>query len=171
MTLRVLDIAPLDVAAEALGLLLDAPVPPALADLALRDDDGGELVLHVLGASHAVLATRPGHRMTEQVSCAAVAGGGEALPPRADRPGYTMTAVTARVAPEELAGTAARLGALAGDHGWLCAAFPGADPAVRTALTALRGAAVPGGWAWRTWHLYPGEAGGVIVRTRSRWTP
>ena len=50
MTLRVLDVAPRDVAAEALGLLLDAPVPPALAELTVRDGDGGALTLHVCGS-------------------------------------------------------------------------------------------------------------------------
>ena len=50
---------------------------------------------------------------------------------------------------------------------WVCGAFPGA----RAAVTALVGRAVPGGWGWRTWHLYPCAGGGVVVRTSSRWTP
>ena len=169
MTLRHLDVAPRDVAAEALGLLLDAPIPHALAELTVRDGHGGELGLHVLGASHAVLATRPGHRLTEQVSCEAVGAGGQPLPRRAQRGGYRLSAVTSTVPRAELAATAARLGALSEDgDGWLCGAFPGD----RDALTALCGAALPGGgWTWETWHLYPGDEGGVIVRTRSRWTP
>jgi hypothetical protein len=68
-----------------------------------------------------------------------------------------------------MATTAAGLTVLA-EHrdGWLCGAFPGD----RDALTALRGAALPaGGWSWETWHLYPGVEGGVIVHTRSRWSP
>jgi uncharacterized protein DUF2617 len=153
MTLRVLDVVPRDVAAGALGLLLDAPVPPALAELTVRDDDGGALTLHVLGASHAVLATRPGHRLTEQVSCEAVAAGGRPLPRRTDRGGYAMTATTTTVPRAELTATATRLGLLAErEDGWLCAAFPG-DGA---ALTALHGAALPPtaggrrGWTWRT---------------------
>jgi hypothetical protein len=169
VTLHVLDVAPRDVSAGALGLLLDAPIPPALAEQTVRDDSGGELILHVLGASHAVLATRPGHRLTEQVSCEAVGAGGQPLPPQARRGGYALLAATMTVSRTELADTAARLGALA-EHGdgWLCGAFPGD----REALTALSGAALPvGGWTWETWHLYPGDEGGVIVRTRSRWTP
>jgi len=163
-----LDVVPRDVAAEALGLLLDAPVPPALAELTLRDADGGALVLHVLGASHAVLATRPGHRLTEQVSCTAAAEGGAPLPERTRRGGYALSSTTAMVSRAELARTAADLvrRAESGD-GWLCGAFPGPGDA----LTALHGAAAPGGWQWRTWHLYPGADGGAIVRTRSRWTP
>jgi hypothetical protein len=168
MTLCVLDVAPQDVAAEALGLLLDAPVPPALAELTLHDADGGALALHVLGASHAVLATRPGHRLTEQVSCAAVAAGGRPLPGRTRRAGYALSSTTTTASAAGLARTAADLGRRAErTEGWLCGAFPGSGDA----LTALHGAAVPGGWTWRTWHLYPGADGGVIVRTRSRWTP
>jgi hypothetical protein len=163
MTLHQLDVAPQDVAAEALGLLLDAPVPAALAELTVRDGDGGELTLYVLGASHAVLATRPGHRLTEQVSCAV---GGRRLPSRLRRGGYTLTAQTTTLPPAELAALADELAGQG--EGWLCGAFPGD----RSALTALHGAALPGdGWAWRTWHLYPGDEGGTVVRTWSRWTP
>lgn len=169
MTLHVLEVAPRDVAADALGLLLDAPTPPSLAELALRDGRGGVLTLAVLGASHAVAAARPGHRITEQVSCDAVAAGGRPLPRRARSRGYVMTSATTAVLPAELAATAGRLGDLA-ERGetWLCGAFPGPGHA----LTALTGSALPaGGWTWETWHLYPGEEMGVIVTTRSRWTP
>ncbi len=169
MTRHLLDIAPRDVAADALGLLLHAPTPPALAELTLTDHRGGSLVLGVLGASHAVLATRPGHRLTEQVSCDAVAAGGQPLPRRTRSGGYELTSATTTVPRAELQGTARRLGELAErDGSWLCGAFPGA----RDALTALTGAALPaGGWTWETWHLYPGEENGVIVTTRSRWVP
>jgi hypothetical protein len=169
MTRHVLDVEPRDVAAEALGLLLHAPIPPALAELTVRDRQGGSLTLAVLGASHAVLATRPGHRLSEQVSCDAVAAGGRPLPRRTRAGGYALTSATTTVPNAELRATAERLGALADGHdGWLCGAFPGAADA----LTAMTGAALPGGgWTWETWHLYPGEESGVIVTTRSRWAP
>jgi hypothetical protein len=166
MTLHRLQVLPRDVAAEALGLLLDAPVPPTLAELVLRSA-GGELVLGVLGASHAVAASTGAARLTEQVSCDAVAAGGRPLPRRARAGGYRMTSESAAVPVPELAATAARLRSRAADDpSWLCGAFPG-DAA---ALTALTGSPVDRGWAWRTWHLYPGPEEGVIVSTRSRWT-
>ncbi len=170
MTVHALAVEPLDVSADALGLLLDAPAPAALAELRLADDDG-ELVLGVLSASHVVTATRPGHRVTEQVSCDALTAGGAALPARQDRHGYRLTTSTCTVPATALAELAARLRAEAVGAGWLCGAFPGAD----TALTALRGEAVPGGWRWETWHLYPGahpaSGDGVVVRTSTTWQP
>lgn len=171
MTVHALAVEPLDVAADALGLLLDAPAPAALAELRLADGGGGELVLGVLSASHVVTATRPGHRLTEQVSCDALAAGGIRLPAVQEQAGYRL-ATTARTLPTAaLSRLAARLRAEAVGAGWLCGAFPGAD----TALTALRGKAVPGGWCWQTWHLYPGAdascAGGVVVGTSTTWRP
>ncbi|HZG89647.1 MAG TPA: DUF2617 family protein [Pseudonocardia sp.] len=169
MTRHLLDVAPRDVRADALGLLLQAPTPPALVELALDDRRGGTLTLGVLGASHAVSATRPGHRLTEQVSCDAVAAGGQPLPRRTRTGGYELTSVITAVPRAELQDTALRLGELAeGQDSWLCGTFPG----TRDALTALTGSALPGGgWTWETWHLYPGEENGVIVTTRSRWVP
>ncbi len=170
MTVHALAVEPLDVSADALGLLLDAPAPAALAELRLADD-GGELVLGVLSASHVVTATRPGHRVTEQVSCDALTAGGTALPARQDRDGYRLTTSTSTVPATALAELAARLRTEAVGAGWLCGAFPSAD----TALTALRGEAVPGGWRWETWHLYPGahpaSGDGVVVRTSTTWQP
>jgi hypothetical protein len=155
MTLHQLDVEPRDVAAEALGLLLHAPAPVALAELALDDGRGGTLVLGVLGASHVVTARAGGSVLTEQVSCDALAAGGRQLPERVPR--------------ADLDATAARLRARAArDARVICGAFPGG----MGALTALTGAALPGGgWTWETWHLYPGAERSVIVTTRSRWTP
>jgi hypothetical protein len=169
MTLHDLDVEPRDVAAEALGLLLDAPAPAALAELVLDDGRGATLVLGVLGASHVVTAAARGHRLTEQVSCDALAAGGQELPERAEAGAYAMTSAVTRVPREELDATAARLRARAvHDEHWLCGAFPGGAGA----LTALTAAALPaGGWTWETWHLYPGAERSVIVTTRSRWTP
>jgi hypothetical protein len=167
MTLHRLEVLPRDVAADALGLLLDAPVPTTLAELELRNG-GNRLVLGVLGASHAVAATTGAGRLTEQVSCDAVAAGGRPLPRSACSGGYRMTSASTAVPASDLAATAAELRARAAeDDTWLCGAFPG-DGA---ALTALTGDPLVGGWTWRTWHLYPGPEKGVIVTTTSRWTP
>ncbi|WP_219419469.1 DUF2617 family protein [Pseudonocardia nigra] len=169
MSLHDLDVEPRDVSAEALGLLLGAPAPAALAELTLHDGTAGTLTLGVLGASHVVTAGVGGHRLTEQVSCDALAAGGRELPERAEAVGYAMTSAVTEVPRAEFDATAARLRAVAerDDH-WLCAAFPGAAGA----LTALTAAALPGGgWTWETWHLYPGAERSVIVTTQSRWTP
>ncbi|QYN35974.1 DUF2617 family protein [Pseudonocardia sp. DSM 110487] len=167
MSLHHLDVEPRDVAAEALGLLLDAPAPAALAELVLDDGRGGRLVLGVLGASHVVTAGSGGHVLTEQVSCDALAAGGRALPERAESDGYTLSSTVTPVPRADLDATAVRLRARAErDDRLLCGAFPGDAGA----LTALAAAPLPGGgWTWETWHLYPGAERGVIVTTRSRW--
>lgn len=169
MSLHRLDVEPRDVAAEALGLLLDAPAPQSLAELRVDDGEGGVLVLGLLGASHVITATRPGHRLTEQVSCDALAGGGQQLPRRHEAGGYAMdssTTVLSRAGLEELAGQLR--GHAQGNADWVCGTFPGAD----TAVTAMTGRSLEGGgWTWQTWHLYPGDDDGVVVRTRSRWQP
>jgi hypothetical protein len=172
VSLHVLEVQPRDVAAEALGLLLDGPVPPTLASRELSDGRGNTLQLGVLGASHVVCATLRGERLTEQVSCDALTAGGERLPAAKRRAGYALATSTTEVAAEELAALAARLRATSGESdAWVCGAFPGSE----SALTALTGrASAGGGWAWETWHLYPGAprgaAHGVVVRTTSRWT-
>ena len=167
MSVHELAVEPQDVSADALGLLLGAPAPAALAELRLTDGDGGELVLGVLSASHVVTATRGGARLTEQVSCDALASGGTALPARHEQDGYRLTTTTRTVPADELAALAARLRAEGDAEGRLCGAFPGADGA----LTALAGSALPDGWQWQTWHLYPGATDGVVVETTTTWQP
>lgn len=169
MSLHQLDVEPRDVAAEALGLLLHAPAPAALAELGLDDGCGGTLVLGVLGASHVVTAASSGRTFTEQVSCDALAAGGRALPERAEAEGYVMSSAVTAAPREAFDATAARLRARAERDGrMLCGAFPGG----MGALTALTAAVLPGGgWTWETWHLYPGAEKGAIVTTQSRWTP
>ncbi|MDQ3763805.1 MAG: DUF2617 family protein [Actinomycetota bacterium] len=169
MSVRLLEVEPRDVAADALGLLLYAPAPAALAGISFRDGRGGLLTLGVLGASHIVTATLPGYRLTEQVSCDAVGAGGQRLPQHTELGGYQLTTVTRKVPRVELEETAARLRGLAeSSDSWLCGAFPGSGIAM-TAMTA--GALLVGGWTWESWHLYPGEESGSIVTTRSRWIP
>lgn len=169
MSVHLLDVQPRDVDPGALGLLLHAPAPAALTQISLRDGRDGLLTLGVLGVSHVVTATVPGHHLTEQVSCDAVSAGGQKLPQRAQREGYQLTAVTTEVPRAELEQTAARLRSLAErSDWWLCATFPGPGSAM-TAMTA--GSLPAGGWSWESWHLYPGKVRNSIVTTRSRWTP
>ena len=167
MTLHLLEIAPRDVAAEALGLLLDAPAPPALAELVLtRDHD--RLVLGVLGSSHVVQASSGALQCVEEVSCDAVAAGGLPLPEQLDRAPYSLRSSSRTVPAAELDDLARQLRTTAAqEDAWLCGAFPTSGAAV----TALTGAADGAGWAWRTWHLYPGATSGVVVTTASRWQP
>lgn len=169
MSLHLLDVQPRDVTADALGLLLHAPAPAALAEASLRDGRGGLLTLGVLGASHVVTATLPGHHLTEQVSCDAIGAGGQELPQHTRLGGYQLTAFTREVSRAELEETAARLRGLAeSSDSWLCGTFPGTGSAM-TAMTA--GTLPAGGWTWQSWHLYPGGETSSIVTTRSRWIP
>jgi hypothetical protein len=168
VTLHALQVPPRDVTADALGLVLDAPAPAPLAELTLHDGSRGALTLGVLGASHVVTATAAGHRLTEQVSCDAVAAGGHELPGRTRSGSYRLSSETREVGRRELEATADRLRHHAGSSdAWLCGTFPGDA----NALTALTASAVDGGWTWESWHLYPGAERSVIVTTRSRWTP
>lgn len=169
MSLHLLDVEPRDVAAAALGLVLDRPAPPPLAQLRLTDGRGGSITLGVLGASHVVTVADGTQRLTEEISCDAVAAGGEPLPRHRRAPGYELSSSVLRTSRTELDATAARLRAqAAGSPGWLLGAFPGAVGA----LTALTAQPLPGGgWTWDTWHLYPDGDSGDVVTTRSRWTP
>ena len=172
MSVHLLEVVPRDVAAGALGLLLGAPAPPALAALELRSG-AGRLVLGVLGSSHVVQAAAPdrsgaARTCVEQVSCDATAAGGLPLPARHQDGAYALETRTQVRPMEDLQALARRLRATAaGDDAWLCGAFPTSGSAV----TALTGQPVPGGWAWQTWHLYPGDDTGTVVTTSTRWTP
>jgi Protein of unknown function DUF2617 len=169
MSVHLLDVEPRDVAADALGLLLHAPAPAALAELTLCDGRGGLLTLGVLGASHVVTAMLPGHDFTEEVSCDAVEAGGQQLPQHAQLGGYQLVTETRKVPRAEFDEVAARLRDLAErSDSWLCGTFPGASSAM-TAMTA--GVLRTSGWTWESWHLYPSVKGGSIVTTRSKWTP
>lgn len=169
MSLHRLEVEARDATAGSLGLLLDAPAPSALAETSLHDGAGGGLTLGVIGASHVVTASVRGHRLTEEVSCDAVAAGGSPLPPHVDRDGYELLSETTAMSRTELDELAVRLRRrAAADESFLCATFPGADSAV-TALSAVPGDG--SGWVWRSWHLYPDGPQGVVVTTRSRWNP
>lgn len=172
MSVHLLEVAPRDVAAGALGLLLDAPAPPALAELELRSGPA-RLVLGVLGASHVVRASTldaAGREQTcvEEVSCDAAGRGGRPLRAEHRRGAHVLRSSTQVQPREHVDALARRLRDTARDDAaWLCATFPTSAAAV-TALTAQ---VVPGGWAWQTWHLYPDAASGVVVTTSSRWKP
>lgn len=168
MTLHVLDVESRDVTAEALGLVVNAEMPLPLAELTIVHGDDA-VTLGVLGASHAVTASVAGSRITEQVSCDAIRAGGRPLPGSDSASGYRFDSTTDTVDRTHLEQTADWLRRQATEvDGWICGAFPG-DRTALTALTATREQS--GGWAWQTWHLYPGDKGGVIVKTRSRWQP
>ena len=169
MSVHLLEVEPRDIAADALGLLLHAPAPAALAEISFQNGAGGLLTLGVLGVSHIVTAILPGHHLTEQVSCDALEAGGQQLPKHTRLGGYQLTTATKEVPPVEFEQTAARLRSYA-EHSdtWLCGAFPGTS----NAMTAMTAGSLPGGgWTWKSWHLYPGDKKSFIVTTRSRWIP
>ncbi|MFE4499281.1 DUF2617 family protein [Rhodococcus sp. NPDC056743] len=166
MSVHLLDVEPTDVDASALGLVVDAPAPPTLAQLVIETADGA-LTLGVLGASHVVTARSGGETLTEQVSCDAVAAGGDPLPGAEVLGPYRFESSTQTLDRTEFVAEASRLKVQAAADGWICGSFPGDD----TAVTVLFGSSLGHGWAWQSWHLYPGEGTGVIVKTRSRWHP
>lgn len=166
MSVHLLEVEPTDVDASALGLLLDAPAPPVLAQLVIETIDGA-LTLGVLGASHVVIARSQGEVLTEQVSCDAVAAGGDPLPRTEIVGPYEFESITETVDRAEFDTAAIRLMGRASEEGWICGAFPGDE----SALTVLTGSRAGQGWVWQSWHLYPGEGTGVIVKTSSRWHP
>ena len=138
----------------------DAPAP--LATLLLTGSTGS-LELRLLGASHHVVATAGAARCPEVVACGVRPG---ALPARHDGAvggaRYRFTSATS--AYDEVA-----LPRLARDLRRRCAGSPralvGVFPGSPDALTVLTGREVRGGWAWSSWHVYPGA--GEVVRTRS----
>ena len=156
-----------DAAAADLAWVLerDGASPDGLARLEIPAGPS-LLVLHVLGASHAVELRRPdGTRLVETVACG-IAGGRALLsaPARVDLDGHRY-AFTAHVDVPGTAGVealAAELGdVLTADPRGVVATFPGAPGAA----TGLRARVGPDGVAWDTWHLYPER--GEVVRTRT----
>jgi hypothetical protein len=133
----------------------EAPAPLA----ALRLDG---LELRLLGASHQVVASAGGAEIAEVVACRPGAVG--ALPGTASRTvgdaDYHFTSTTMSYEPAGRARVAAGLRRRhAADERSLVGAFPGSPDA----LTVLTARPLHGGWAWRTWHVYPGSS--EVVRT------
>lgn len=152
-----------DARASALSWWLGDDAPPALATLVLPGRAGGRLELRLLGASHHVVASTAGARCPEVVACGSTA----ALPARhhgdVDGAAYRFASATTTYAPGALARVARDLRRrAAGAPDALVGVFPGSPDA----LTVLSGREVRGGWAWRSWHVYP--TAGEVVRTRSR---
>lgn len=152
-----------DARASALSWWLGDDAPAALATLVLTGASG-RLELRLLGASHHVVASAGAARCPEIVACGPSTA---ALPARhdADVGGarYRFRSATTPYPPVALARVARdlrRRAEAAPDA--LVGVFPGSPHA----LTVLRGHAVARGWAWASWHVYPGA--GEVVRTRSR---
>ena len=157
----------LDSRADELSWWLGDDAPASLATLVLPGSTGS-LELHLLGASHQVIATAGDARCPEVVACGVRK---TALPARHDGivgdAHYRFTSTTT-------AHDAASLSRLARDLRRRCAgstrALVGVFPGSPDALTVLAGREVlgkaRGGWAWSSWHVYPGA--GQVVRTRSR---
>ena len=152
----------LDVSAAALTWWLGDDAPAPLASLVLTGRTGS-LALHLLGASHQVVATAGAARCPEVVACGVRPA---ALPARHDGAvggaRYRFTSTTTAYAPAALARVARDLRhRCAGSPRALVGVFPGSPDA----LTVLTGREVRGGWAWSSWHVYPGAD--EVVRTRS----
>jgi hypothetical protein len=155
-----------DTRAAALSWWLGDDAPAPLATLVL-EGASGRLDLHLLGASHHVVA-RLGQgagsaRCPEVVACGARA---PSLPARHEGSvgpaRYRFTSTTTTYDGDGLARVARDLRRRhAGADGSLVGVFPGSPDA----LTVLSGREVRGGWAWASWHVYPGA--GEVVRTRS----
>lgn len=177
MTLYVLDVAPDDVSAAALGYRFDTdPAPEALVTTLLdHPDHPASLRLSILGASHAVTLVVDGHdTVTEEVSCRASTSGGGLPGANEPRTGpwgtHRLEGTVETVTPVGLATLVEQLSRraeLAPEV--LAGRFPGAEGA----LTVVAASAVSTGWEWRTWHLYPSldsgvpEIGGEVVTTVS----
>lgn len=161
-----LDLPYLDTSAEELRWSLEHDPLPALVT---SRPVGFPLELRILGASHQVVLSRPGHvDLIETVAC--VPDVETVLP----SPGLSSTVAGSltydlTTAVDELSAEALRdridqlLADLRGRPGALSASFPGNSYAV-TALHAQFG---PGGEVrWSTWHAYPQH--GQLVRTQTR---
>ena len=151
-----------DVRASALSWWLGDDAPEALASRVLTGT-AGRLELHLLGASHHVVASTGAARCPEVVACGARRA---PVPARHDSlldgARYRFTSTTTaydRGGLARVAGDLRRRAARSPDA--LAGVFPGSPDA----LTVLTGRELPGGWTWSSWHVYP--AAGEVVRTRS----
>ncbi len=160
-----LDCQPADVAADALGVRWDGPLPEVLADTVIDAGEQGRLHLAVIGGSHVITVDGPDGRFREEISCTA-ADALHPLPEEAGRAGYRLRTRTEALEPAEFLRRGDALLENESSHGWFVVRFPGPG---RHHLTALRGQPEAGGWSWRTLHLYPEEA--TIVSTESEYRP
>ena len=151
-----------DTRAAALSWWLGDDAPAPLASLALSGP-AGRLELHLLGASHHVVARAGDARCPEVVAC----GPRTALLPARHEAAvgparYRFRSTTTSYDDAGLTRVARDLRRRhAGADGSLVGVFPGSPDA----LTVLCGRALRGGWRWASWHVYPGA--GEVVRTQS----
>ncbi len=167
-----LDVPFADVRAADLRLSIGGAVPAMLASVLIdpRSSAAGFapaqplLTLGILGSSHVAFvgdAEAPEH--VEELSC--TAPGGVPLH-AAGRTPHAPAIRVEKLGEEGFGSVVTRMRGLCDDPSALVAEFPGADGAI----TAVRGDAVPGGYRWWTWHLYPDDAGGgEVVATESIW--
>ncbi|MDP3711719.1 MAG: DUF2617 family protein [Mycobacteriales bacterium] len=137
----------------------DAPSP--LASLSLPGPLGG-IELRLLGASHQVVARAGDATAPEVVACrpgpvTPLPGTTRLLVDGAD---YRFASTTTSY---DETGTARVAAALRRRHGGDDRSLVGAFPGSADALTVLTARPLASGWAWRTWHVYPGS--GEVVRT------
>ena len=171
MTAVALDVAFLDVRADQLRVRVGGPVPEPLVSAVVRAPGLPPLTLAVLGASHAVHAgDAAAPAFVEEVSCAAPGGVARAPPPAAGFPSRVRVldevefAQVARSLRDRAEQAATR------DDGETAAMLVAGFPGSPDALTAVAGEARPGGYRWRTWHLYPAAGGGgEVVETSGAW--
>lgn len=171
MTAVALDVAFFDVRTDQLRVSFGGPVPESLASAVVRAPGLPPLTLAVLGASHAVHAgDADAPVFVEEVSCAAPGGvtladaAADGFPARVRVLDADAFAQVAR----DLRDRAAQAGVRddGGTAAMLVAEFPGSPDA----LTSVAGEAGPGGYRWRTWHLYPAAGGGgEVVETAGAW--
>lgn len=187
--IRDLMIPPADVSARALGVLLNGPSRPLLAQRTVTAADSS-LSMGIIGASHMVDVSYPTAEVPvfrEEVSCLAASplnpsaakvswcispqlagslydGKGELYEsfPAGD---YRFSMTTDAFTDADFDDAAEKI--VAGfSPDWLVGRFPGVGGFHLTALHARwRGDR----WHWLTFHLYPEEK--AIVRTESEWTP
>ena len=151
-----------DARASALSWWLGDDVPAPLATLVLTGAPG-RLELRLLGASHQVVASAVTARCPEVVAC------GQPSQPVPARHDGVVDGARYRFASTTTAYDDAGHGRVARDLRRRASGSPdalvGVFPGSPDALTVLAGREVRRGWAWASWHVYPGS--GEVVRTRS----
>ena len=151
-----------DARASALSWWLGDDVPAPLATLVLTGAPG-RLELRLLGASQHVVASAGTARCPEVVAC------GQPSQPVPARHDGMVDGARYRFTSTTTAYDDAGLGRVARDLRRRASASPdalvGVFPGSPDALTVLAGREVRRGWAWASWHVYPGS--GEVVRTRS----
>jgi hypothetical protein len=161
------ELAFVDVRADALSLVYGAPIASALAAVSATRADN-ELELRLLGCSHQAVVNDGA--FCETVSCQTGISG--YLPHHARHSAaqgsYAFNARIEKLTPREYSAVAGRvIEAVATDDAGLVGIFAG--PA--DAFTALQVRPPDYGLAWRTWHGYPQTSELVITETHLERAP